>query len=293
MIRTLALLLCLPALAACSALTAFNALVPKDGGARLVARDAVFAPGERGRLDIYAPAGATASDRLPVIVFLYGGSWNSGSKHGYGFVGRALAARGFLTVIPDYRLLPEARYPAFLEDGAAAVRWVRANAAWFGGDPDRIVLAGHSAGAYNATMLGVDPRWLGADKAAVRGLIALAGPFDFLPLDTQVTKETFGAVEDPASTQPVNFASGDDPPTLLLAGGKDDLVLASNSVAMAMRLSAAGVPVETRVYERLGHVGMVTALATPFRGKGDVLEDMVAFARKVTGAGCAAQCGAD
>lgn len=279
------ILLCLLTLflGSCSPISAFDALVPKDGEARLAARDQAFAPGSRGKLDLYVPRGSTASGKLPVIVFFYGGSWNTGSKQGYAFVGRALAAKGFVVALPDYRLTRHAPYPAFLEDGAAAVRWVRANAARFGGDPDRIVLAGHSAGAYNATMLSVDPKWLGPDRKAVKGLAALAGPYSFLPLDTKVTQETFGAVADLDSTQPINFASADDPPALLIAGGKDHLVFGSNSVAMAMKLSEAGVKVETRVYEDLGHVGVVTALSTLFRGKAPVLEDLSTFAHQVTG----------
>ena len=269
-------------LSGCSTVEAFDALVPKDSGATAVAKDQRFPPGPGGRLDVYAPKDASASERLPVIVFFYGGSWNSGAKEGYAFAGRALASRGFVTFVPDYRLTSRASYPAFLEDCAAAVRWVRANAARFGGDPDRIVLAGHSAGAYNAAMLSVDPRWLGADRAAVRGFAGLAGPYSFLPLDTEVTKETFGHVADLASTQPVNFASGDDPPALLIAGGRDDLVFGSNSIEMAMKLSEAGVPVETRVYPELGHVGVMTALSTLFRGRAPVLDDIAAFAHRVT-----------
>lgn len=281
MIRLFALILLL---GGCSPLGAFNALVPKDGGALRVAKDQAFAPGPRGTLDVYAPREARADAKLPVIVFFYGGSWNSGSKDGYAFAGRALAAQGFVTVIPDYRLVRDAKYPAFLEDGAAAVRWVRAHAAQYGGDPDSIILAGHSAGAYNAAMLSLDPRWLGADRAAVRGMIGLAGPYQFLPLDTQVTRDTFGGVTDLETTQPINFASAGDPPALLLAGAKDDLVMGSNSVGLAMKLSEAGVPVETRVYEDLGHVGIMGALSRPLRGKGPVLEDMARFARKVAGA---------
>jgi acetyl esterase/lipase len=275
-------LLALIFLSGCSTLNAFDTLVPKDSGARLVARDEAFGRGPRGKLDVYAPRGASASSRLPVIVFFYGGSWNSGSKASYGFAGRALAAQGFVTIVPDYRLATEAPYPAFLEDGAAPVRWVRANAARFGGDPGRIVLAGHSAGAYNAAMLSFDPRWLGADRAAVRGFAGLAGPYSFLPLDTQVTRDTFGHVADLESTQPLAFASKDDPPALLIAGGRDHLVFGSNSVAMAVKVSEAGVPVETRVYEGLGHVGVMTSLSTLFRGRAPVLGDLARFARRVT-----------
>lgn len=281
MIRVLAPLL-LFAAAGCSPLSAFDTLVPKDSGAGQAARDQVFAPGERGRLDVYAPRLVAAGAKLPVIVFFYGGSWNSGSKADYRFAGQALAAQGFLVVVPDYRLTQEAQYPAFLQDNAVAVRWVRSNIARFGGNPDAIVLAGHSAGAYNAAMLSVDPRWLGPDRAAVKGLVTLAAPFSFLPLDTEVTRATFGEVADLPSTQPVNFASSDDPPAMLMSGGKDNLVFASNSVLMAMKLSEAGVPVETRVYENLGHVGIMSALSTLFRGKAPVLRDLAEFARKVT-----------
>lgn len=275
-------LLLVPLLAGCSPINTFDALVPKDNAAAVVASDQTFRPGARGKLDVYAPLGTSGASNLPVIVFFYGGSWNSGSKEGYGFVGRALAAGGFVTFVPDYRLTGEAPYPAFLEDGAAAVKWVRANARRFGGDPDRIVLAGHSAGAYNAAMLSLDPTWLGEDRKAVKGFAGLAGPYSFLPLDTQVTKDTFAHVKELGTTQPVNFASGDDPPALLMAGGKDHLVFGSNSVEMAMKLSEAGALVETRVYPELGHVGMMTALSTLFRGRAPVLRDLTDFARRVT-----------
>ena len=267
--------------AACSPLRTFDALVPKDGGVRVVVRDAAFGPGPRQRVDVYAPRIGGGAAR-PVIVFLYGGSWNSGTKAGYGFVGRALAARGFVVAIPDYRLVPEVRYPAFLQDNAAAVRWVRANVGRVGGDPDRLVIAGHSAGAYDAAMLATDPRWLGADRRAVRGWIGLAGPYDFLPFDQPVTRAAFGHVADPAETQPVTHAGAGDPPALLATGERDTLVAPRNSDALAARLAAAGVRVERRRYPALGHVGVLTAIARPLRGRAPVLADMAAFAETVT-----------
>lgn len=282
--RVCAAALAIALLGGCSALGAFDAIVAKDTGVTTVASNQPFGPDKRQRVDVYAPRDTPASARLPVIVFFYGGSWNSGDKSSYDFTGRALAAQGFVVAIPNYRLLPKHPYPTFLQDSAAAVHWVRANAARLGGDPDRIVLAGHSAGAYNAAMLAFDPQWLDGDRQAVKGFAGLAGPYAFLPLDTQVTIDTFGKVADLPSTQPVHFASKDDPPALLMAGGKDQLVFASNSVGMAMALSEAGVPVETRVYDELGHVGIMSALAKPFRGKGPVLADLTAFARRVTAA---------
>jgi acetyl esterase/lipase len=265
----------------CSPLQTFNSLVPKDGGARLLAGDQPFREGPRGRLDLYAPAQADEA-KLPVIVFFYGGSWTSGDRTGYAFAGRALASQGFLVAVPDYRLVPEVHYPEFLEDGAAAVRWVRANAARFGGDPDRIVLAGHSAGAYNAAMLSVDQRWLGADRSAIRGFVGLAGPYAFLPLDTAATRGAFGRAPDLPATQPISHAGAGDPPALLLVAGKDNLVRPANARRLAEALRRAGVPAEIRTYPGVGHVGILTALSRLFRGKAPVLSDMAAFARRVT-----------
>jgi acetyl esterase/lipase len=223
--------------------------------------------------------------KLPVIVFFYGGSWSSGDKGGYGFVGRALAAQGFLVAVPDYRLVPQVRFPGFVEDGAAAVKWVRANAARYGGDPDRLVLAGHSAGAYNAAMLALDPQWLGADRAAVKGFAGIAGPYDFLPLTDPAAAAAFRHAPDPKATQPINFAGAGDPPALLLVAREDRLVFPRNSINLAAKLKEAGVPAEVRTYDNIGHVGILTAIARPLRGKAPVLRDIGTFARSVTGEG--------
>lgn len=266
--------------AACSPLTAFNTLVPKDGGTRLVARDLAYGDGPRRRLDIYAPR--TGSGPRPVIVFFYGGSWNSGERSGYAFVGRALAARGFVTIIPDYRLVPEVTYPGFVEDGAAAVRWARANAKTYGGDGERIVVAGHSAGAYIAAMLAVDRRWLGTDRTAVRGLVGLAGPYDFAPFTVGASKAAFGTWPDAAETQPITHVDRSAPPALLLTGAEDTTVRPRNSQALAARLRAAGVAAEVKSYPDVGHIGILTAVARPFRGKAPVVRDVAAFAEQVT-----------
>lgn len=267
--------------AACSPLRTFNALVPKDP-ATLVERGALFGTHPRQRLDVYWPASAAALPPLPIILFLYGGSWQSGTREGYGFAARALAAGGFVVAVPDYRLVPEVRFPAFLEDNAQALRWVRANAGRLGADPTRIVLVGHSAGAYNAAMLALDPRWLGDDRRFVRGFAGLAGPYDFLPLEGPITTAAFGQAADPSQTQPISFASAGDPAALLLHGAEDRTVFPRNSRRLADRLAASGVQATAKFYPRTGHVGIVTALARPFRSKAPVLEDVLAFARDAT-----------
>ncbi|WP_380872946.1 carboxylesterase [Sphingomonas sp. DBB INV C78] len=265
----------------CSPVGTFNALVPKDGGVAQLASAIPYGEGPRRKLDIYAPK-AVAKEPRPVIVFFYGGSWNSGTRRSYGFAARALAAQGFVVVVPDYRLVPEVLFPGFLEDGAAAVRWVRANAGRYGGDGERILLVGHSAGAYNAAMLALDPRWLGSDRAAIRGFAGLAGPYDFAPFDTPVSIATFGKWPDAADTQPIHFVDAGDPAALLLHGGDDETVRPSNSTSLAAALTTAGVPVEIKLYPGIGHVGIAAAIARPFRGKAPTLADVTAFARKVT-----------
>ncbi|HEX8578980.1 MAG TPA: alpha/beta hydrolase [Allosphingosinicella sp.] len=269
-------------LGACSPLTAFNTVIPKDRGGVLLARDLAYGSHPRQRLDLYGPRKRAPGAKLPLIVWFYGGSWNSGSKDGYAFAGRALASRGFLVAVPDYRLVPEVRYPAFLQDSAAAVTFLRGNIGNFGGDPERLVLAGHSAGAYNAAMLALDPRWLGEGRSAVKGLIGLAGPYHFLPLDIAATQNAFGQAPDLPSTQPLNFAGAGDPPALLLHGADDTLVSPGKSTALAERLRQAGVAAESRLYPGIGHVAIMTAIAKPLRGKAPVLDDAAAFAHRVT-----------
>ncbi len=266
---------------ALSPLRTFNALVPWDADSRKAADGIAYGAGERRALDIYVPLTQSDAPR-PVIVFFYGGSWNSGTRHGYDFAGRALAAQGFVVVVPDYRLVPEVRFPGFVEDGAAAVRWVRANIAQHGGDGERIVLAGHSAGAYIAAMLANDGRWLGDDHAAIAGMAGLAGPYDFVPFDTDSSIAAFGQWPDPADTQPVTFADAAAPPALLLTGAEDTTIKPRNAEALAARLSAAGVDAQLVQYAGVDHIDIVTALARPLRGRAPVLEDVTDFTRKVT-----------
>lgn len=267
--------------AACAPVRAFDTVMPKDSGSSKIASDIAYGEGPRRKLDIYAPVGSEARP-LPVIVFIYGGSWASGTREGYHFAARALSAAGFVTFVPDYRLVPEVHFPGFVQDCAAAVRWARTHAARYGGDPDRIVLVGHSAGAYNAAMLALDPEYLGADRAAIRGFAGLAGPYDFLPFNGKIVKDTFGKWPRPEETQPIHYADRSAPPMLLLHGAEDDTVWPKNSINLDARLRAAGVNSQLKVYPDLGHVGIVTALAKPFRNDVPVLADIVAFARRVT-----------
>ncbi|MDP2212773.1 alpha/beta hydrolase [Phenylobacterium sp.] len=270
------------ALSACSPLTAFATLTPTDR-AQQTGQGLAYGPEPRQRLDLYAPP--QGAKGAPVAVFFYGGTWEDGRRQDYGWVGRALAAEGFLALAPDYRLYPEVAYPAFLEDGAAAVAWAVENAARYGGDPSQIVLIGHSAGAYDAVMLGLDRRYLqaaGVDPSRIRAVAGLAGPYDFLPLEGETVRGVFGAAEDLAATQPINLADAQAPPTFLATGDSDSVVRPRNTEALAVALRAQGVAVETKTYPGLGHAGVLLALSRPLRGRATVLADMSAFLRRHT-----------
>lgn len=276
--RRLLLTLSPAALAACSPLTAFNTLVPKDGGVRRVATDQAFGPDPRQRLDVYAPVPRPTS--APVLVFFYGGSWATGRRQDYVFAAEAFAAKGFVVVLPDYRLVPQVRFPGFVQDGAAAVRWAQDHAQAYGGDPKRIVLAGHSAGAYIAMMLALDRQWLtaaGVDPRGVKAVAGLSGPYDFLPFDKSSSKNAFGQYPDPRATQPISFARGDAPPAFLATGDRDTTVKPRNSQALAAALKAKGAQADLRIYPGLDHAGTVLALSRPFRGRGTVLQDASQF----------------
>lgn len=256
-----------------AALSIFNALVPKDGGSRLAASDIAYGPDARQRLDIYVPEG---QGPFPVVLFVYGGSWDSGHKSDYGFVGRALASRGFVAAIADYRLVPQVRYPVFVDDVAAAIDWMNAHASEFGGDAQRLFAMGHSAGAYNVVQAVLRNNL----EAKVKAMVALAGPFDFLPLDSPKSIAAFSGLPDLHETQPVNGDLATAPPLLLLHGSADRTVRIRNSRSLQAAWAKAGRPAELKIYEGVSHAGIMLALSTILRGRAPVLDDAVAFFQK-------------
>ena len=267
----------LMALAACAPVRVLNDLEPR-GGVEIV-RDIAYGPDPRQRLDVYAPR-AHRPD-APVVVFFYGGSWDSGRRQDYLFVGAALASHGYVAVIPDYRIYPQVRWPAFLQDSAQAVRWARDHGADYGGDARRLVLMGHSAGAYNAAMLTLDGRWLGAVGMApnrdVRAMVGLAGPYDFLPLHSDELKQIFGPPERRPDTQPINHVGPGTPPLWLGTDEHDRTVDPGNTRRLAAAVRAEGGKVEVRVYPRLNHQLMIGTFASPLRWLGPVYRDIIRF----------------
>lgn len=259
-------------------LNGLNDLTPGDGGVTQAAKGVAYGGQPRQRLDVWRPKGAGKD--LPVVVFFYGGAWVKGARGEYGFAGRAYAARGFVAVVPDYRLVPTVRFPTFVEDGALAVKWTRDHAREFGGDPARITLAGHSAGSYIAAMLTLDRRYLqaiGVAPTTIRAAALLAGPYDFLPLTDPRARDALGNWPRPDETQPIHYARADAPPMWLGAGTADTTVNPQNSRALAARLKSLGAPVTLREYPGKSHVDLVLGLSKPFRGRAPTLEESSTF----------------
>ena len=261
-----------------AALKIFNALVPKDIGSELVARHVAYGSEPQQSLNIFRPKKFNGT--LPVLFFAYGGSWNSGNADNYDFVGRAFAAQGYLTLVTNYRLLPESGYPDFVRDMALTLKFAHNHAAEYGGDGKQIYAVGHSAGAYNIALAALDPQYFiaaGAEKKWLKAVALLAGPYDFLPLDSAATIAAFGGEKDLDATQPINFAGSDAPPMLLLHGTADTTVYPKNSRSLLRHLLAAGAHATLKEYQGVSHVGIILSLAKPLRGTAPTLADVVAF----------------
>ena len=262
-----------------SPVATLNALILP--GRHTLSPDVAYGTLPRQRLDIYRPTAEAPPGGWPVVVFFHGGSWNRGERADYRFLGDALASRGVLTLIADYRLYPAVRYPDFLADCAQALAYGLDHAAALGGNPKRVFVAGHSAGAYNAAMLALDPRWLAAQNhkpAELAGWVGLAGPYDFLPIKNPDVKPVFNHPDYPEGSQPIGHAAGGSPPVLLGAAASDDLVNPQrNTVGLAQRLQAADSDVTLRLYERVNHVTLAAAFAAPLRWLAPVLADVAGF----------------
>ena len=264
---------------ACSPLSLFNTLGPRDRGAGRVARGVAYGDDPRQTMDVYAPA---AAEGLPTVVFFYGGGWDSGSKDVYGWAAQALAARGFVVFVPDYRVVPQVLFPSFIEDAAAATARAGDLAATHGGDAGRLGVLGHSAGAHLAMMITLDRRYMAAvDRPdLIRAAVGLAGPYDFQPFDVAASKAAFGRAPDPTLTQPVTFVRADASPLWLGHGTADKVVHAEDTTILNERMQAVGGRSEAKIYPGLDHVDLIATFSPLFRKKASVLDDVAAFLRR-------------
>jgi len=269
-------------LSACSPITVIDALTPKS--TYQAANNISYGSDPRQQLNIFLPHSsnfAVPNEGYPVVVFFYGGSWNFGSKEEYRFLGEALASRGVITIIADYRLYPQVRYPDFLDDCAMAVGWVQHHLSDYHGNPNKLFVMGHSAGAYNAAMLALDGRWLkkqGLSPTIFKGWIGLAGPYNFLPIENEDVKPVFFHPHYPEGTQPIDFVSVSAPKAFLGVSRSDDLVDPErNTKKLASKLKELGDDVTLKEYTNTSHTTIMGAFARPLRFIAPVLDDVVAF----------------
>ena len=251
-------------------------------------KNIAFGDDERQKLDIYWPEkkGANAQadkEKSPVIIFYHGGSWRDGERVGYAFLGRALASRGYISVIADYRKTPDVVFPAFVEDAARAFVWTEKNIERYGGDTSNIFIMGHSAGAHLMMLIGLDHKYLnalGSDSAKIKGIIGLAGPYDFLPFDGEAAKAALGQWPKPEETQPITYARGDAAPMLLLTGTDDTTVYPRNGQRLKAAINDVNGEAEIIEYPDMDHYGIIMAYARAFRSYGSALEDSIRFIEK-------------
>lgn len=249
-----------------------NVLQPDEGVS--VEKGIAYGSLPRQKYDLYSPAKARPD--APVIVFVYGGSWHSGDRKDYEFVGEALATAGFITAIADYRLYPKVVFPSFVEDEAKAVAAISKRVG--AGHP--LFIMGHSAGAQIGALLVLDPHYLKAEGVdvcrRVSGFIGLAGPYAALPLHRERYRRIFPESVRAAAV-PVNFAAGKHPPSLLIAGNSDLVVDPENTADLAKALKRAGNRVEASDYRRVGHMLLVGSLAKPLRQFAPTLREIKRF----------------
>lgn len=272
---------------ACSPVKVLNAIVTDD--TYQLTSDVNYGSLPRQKLDIYTPSvlskkahthSSATSTPQQVVIFFYGGNWDSGEKEDYKFVAEALASQGYIVVIPNYRIYPDVLFPELMHDPALVAKWAKSNINQYGGDANTIFLSGHSAGAHLAVMLAVNPEYLA--KVALKpsdfvGVIGLAGPYDFLPLKSERLKTIFGDAAQQLKSQPINFVDGKNPPMLLAIGLKDGTVWPRNSYNLANKIKDNKGLAKVVEFKDYGHVDMVAKLAKPLRGDGALLKSIVDF----------------
>jgi acetyl esterase/lipase len=243
-------------------------MAEQQTGRVIVEHDVVFGTGGGRDLkcNVYHPP--QAGDRRPAVLLVHGGGWVSGDRgqlHGYGIL---LGRIGYVCVATEYRLAGESKWPAQIHDVKAALRWMRANAATLGIDPEKISVEGNSAGAHLALMLAGTqnmPEFEGdggnADAGTqIAACVAFYGPAMLnRPGGEQMSEVMtmlFGRGFDPDAPRkasPIEYAKNGFPPTLLLTGNKDELVPNESSFRMYRALVDAGVPAELHVYADAPH----------------------------------------
>ncbi len=248
-------------------------------------KDISYGPHKLNKLDLYLPKKSVSSDKSKaVIIFFYGGCWGNClkfRKEAYLFVGQALANKGHIVAIVNYRTYPQVRFQVLIRDAAKSIEWVKQNISRYNGDSKSIFLMGHSAGAHMAATLAYDKRYLKRKTwNSIKGIIGLAGVYDFYPFKHDYQYKVFAPKLHYLDSQPIRFVTGKEAASLLLYGNRDKTVKPKNIINLAKRIKEKGGEVETHYYKKLGHVGLVASMSRPFQRSRPVLNNIHQFIRK-------------
>ena len=276
--RLILLVLSYMVMTACSTTALVNLISSSDH--YTIVSNVSYGTLQRQKLDIYVPDEEIRNNIL--IVFFYGGSWDSGSKGKYKFLASSLTKQGYTVAIPDYRIYPEVIFPEFMVDAAMSISWLQHDQKTLA-HINHTFLMGHSAGAQIAGLLASDEQYLlnsNADHSALDGCIGLAGPYNFLPLTSKRLKEIFPeSVRD--NSQPINFIDGREIPFLLLHGLKDKTVLPRNSMTFAKKINQMRGKVTTRYYPDVGHVEIIKPFVRGFEESAPTIHDINEFIQEI------------
>lgn len=273
---------------ALSALAVVNGITANGGVG--VSKNILYGDQPSQDLDIYYPkplaqamkTQSTINKSYPMVVFVHGGSWETGSKEEYAFVGQSLAQAGYVTAVINYRKAPENVYPDYVKDAAQAIAWSHNNAESLHADPKRLAVIGHSAGAFNAVAAVANEDFLapyGIKPKDLAAVIGIAGPYsyDFRKFSSA---RAFGANATPDEVMPDRQIKGEQPPYLLLTAEKDTTVYDSNTIKMTEALKAAGATVENGVIKGASHATSIGAMAPPLRWVNDVRAQVLTYLDK-------------
>lgn len=252
--------------------------IPADFSKNKVITNIVYGDKPWQKLDIYTPE-HHKGQKLPVVVFFYGGRWTDGNKSMYKFVGDKFADNQFIAVIADYSKYPHVKFPTFIQDAAKAIAWTDDHIEQYDGNRNELFVAGHSSGAHIGALVCADKRYLAAEGKStqiIKGFAGLAGPYDFVP-DEPDLKAMFGPPANYPQMQVPTFIDGTEPPMLLLWGASDKIVGKQNMDLLATKIREKGGVVETEVFPDMGHIGIMANLTWLSSNQPSVMQTMVTF----------------
>jgi len=230
----------------------------------------------RHKLDLYVPTGAK---NYPVMIYIHGGAWKSGSKTLYIGLGRTFARHGIGVAVINYRLSPRVKHPGHIEDVAKAFAWVKANVAKHGGDPNNITVMGHSAGAHLAALLALDPTYLKAEKLepnAIRGVVAVSGVYQIEP-GGELTLPAFGTdAAECRKAAPMTHVKEKHPPFLIAYAENDYATFDKMAIELHAALVKARVSASLMKVDARNHISVIVSVLSDIDPLNEAIRKFIA-----------------